>query len=313
MSHEFETGFFVREPAWHKLGTVVADAPTSADALRLAGLDWNVLLEQAERKGKIVPNTFWTVRSSDDSVLGAVSGKYKIIQNDEAFNFTDNLLGEGVKYESAGSLKHGKTVWLLAKMPETKVLGDDFVPYLCFTNSHDGSGAIRVCLTDVRVVCNNTLNLALSTAKRSWSTKHMGDLNSKLMEASETLQLANQYMDAFKAEADILATQKISPAEIDKLLDELFGKEKAEESESKRKLQNVEEAKEAFYVCYLAPDLANFIGTYYGVINAMADMVDHRVPARLTENYAENNFARVIGGHPLLDATYDRLKSTISV
>ena len=141
----------------------------------------------------------------------------------------------------------------------------------------------------------------------------MGDLNSKLMEASETLQLANQYMDAFKAEADILATQKISPAEIDKLLDELFGKEKAEESESKRKLQNVEEAKEVFYVCYLAPDLANFIGTYYGVINAMADMVDHRVPARLTENYAENNFARVIGGHPLLDATYDRLKSTISV
>lgn len=313
MSHEFETGFFVREPAWHKLGTVVADAPTSADALRLAGLDWNVLLEQAERKGKIVPNTFWTVRSSDDSVLGAVSGKYKIIQNDEAFNFTDNLLGEGIKYESAGSLKHGKTVWLLAKMPETKVLDDAFVPYLCFTNSHDGSGAVRVCLTDVRVVCNNTLNLALSTAKRSWSTKHMGDLNSKLMEASETLQLANQYMDAFKAEADILATQKISPAEIDKLLDELFGKEKAEESESKRKLQNVEEAKEAFYVCYLAPDLANFIGTYYGVINAMADMVDHRVPARLTENYAENNFARVIGGHPLLDATYDRLKSTISV
>lgn len=313
MSHEFETGFFVREPAWHKLGTVVADAPTSADALRLAGLDWNVLLEQAERKGKIVPNTFWTVRSSDDSVLGAVSGKYKIIQNDEAFNFTDNLLGEGVKYESAGSLKHGKTVWLLAKMPETKVLDDAFVPYLCFTNSHDGSGAVRVCLTDVRVVCNNTLNLALSTAKRSWSTKHMGDLNSKLMEASETLQLANQYMDAFKAEADILATQKISPAEIDKLLNELFGKEKAEESESKRKLQNVEEAKEAFYVCYLAPDLANFIGTYYGVINAMADMVDHRVPARLTENYAENNFARVIGGHPLLDATYDRLKSTISV
>ena len=313
MSHEFETGFFVREPAWHKLGTVIADAPTSADALRLAGLDWNVLLEQAERKGKIVPNTFWTVRSSDDSVLGAVSGKYKIIQNDEAFNFTDNLLGEGVKYESAGSLKHGKTVWLLAKMPETKVLDDAFVPYLCFTNSHDGSGAVRVCLTDVRVVCNNTLNLALSTTKRSWSTKHMGDLNSKLMEASETLQLANQYMDAFKAEADILATQKISPAEIDKLLNELFGKEKAEESESKRKLQNVEEAKEAFYVCYLAPDLANFIGTYYGVINAMADMVDHRVPARLTENYAENNFARVIGGHPLLDATYDRLKSTISV
>lgn len=313
MSHEFETGFFVREPAWHKLGTVVADAPTSADALRLAGLDWNVLLEQAERKGKIVPNTFWTVRSSDDSVLGAVSGKYKIIQNDEAFNFTDNLLGEGVKYESAGSLKQGRTVWLLAKMPATKVLDDDFVPYLCFTNSHDGSGAVRVCLTDVRVVCNNTLNLALNTAKRSWSTKHMGDLNSKLMEASETLQLANQYMDAFKAEADILATQKISPAEIDKLLDELFGKEKAEESESKRKLQNVEEAKEAFYVCYLAPDLANFIGTYYGVINAMADMVDHRVPARLTENYAENNFARVIGGHPLLDTTYDRLKSTISV
>lgn len=311
MAHLFETGFFVREPAWHKLGTVVAEAPTSADALRLAGLDWNVIQRDVYVNGIIVPNYKANVRSSDDSVLGIVTDKYTIVQNQDAFSFADNLLGEGVTYESAGSLRNGKTAWLLARMKQTNILGDDFVPYLCFTNTHDGSGAVRVCLTDVRVVCNNTLNLALSTAKRSWSTKHMGDLNSKLMEATETLQLANKYMAEFAKEADVLATKKISHDEVSTLLDELFHKEEAEQSESKRKIQNVDEAKEAFFMCYLAPDLANFFGTYYGVVNAMADLADHRIPARLSENYAENNFARVINGHPLLDETYARLKDRV--
>ena len=313
MAHLFESGFFARTPAWHKLGTVVAEAPTSADALRLAGLDWNVIQKDVEVDGLVVPNYKANVRSSDDSVLGIVTDKYSIIQNADAFEFTDGLLGEGITYESAGSLKKGKTVWLLAKMPEDRVLGDEFIPYLCFTNTHDGTGAVRVCLTDVRVVCNNTLNLALNTAARSWSTRHMGDINEKMHEAEQTLLKAKGYMDAFKKEAELLATQHITHEEVDKLLDDLFHKEEAEKSESKRKMDNVAEAKEAFYMCYVAPDLANFFGTYYGVINAMADMVDHRVPARLTDNYAENNFARVISGHPLLDETYARLKSTISV
>lgn len=307
MSHEFETGFFVREPAWHKLGTVVADAPTSADALRLAGLDWNVIQKDVNVGGLVVPNYKANVRSSDDSVLGIVSDKYSIIQNADAFEFTDGLLGEGITYESAGSLKKGKTVWLLAKMPETNILGDAFIPYLCFTNTHDGTGAIRVCMTPTRVCCWNTLNLALRTAPRSWSTKHMGDLNAKMHEAEETLLKADAYTNTLRQEADFLATQHITHEEVDKLLDELFHKEEAEKSESKRKMDNVAEAKETFYMCYVAPDLANFFGTYYGVINAMADMVDHRIPARLTDNYAENNFARVMSGHLLLDETCSRL------
>ena len=308
MAHLFESGFFAREKAWHGLGTVVAEAPTSADALRLAGLDWNVFQKDVAVDGVIVPNYKANVRSSDDSVLGIVTDKYTIIQNSDAFEFTDGLLGEGITYESAGSLKKGKTVWLLARMPEDTVLDDKFIPYLCFTNTHDGTGAVRVCLTDVRVVCNNTLNLALNTAARTWSTKHMGDIQEKMHEAEQTLLKAKDYMDAFKKEAETLATQHITHEEVDKLLDELFHKEEAIKSESKRKLENVEEAKEAFYMCYVADDLANFFGTYYGVINAMADMVDHRIPARLTDGYAENNFARVISGHPLLDETYARLK-----
>ena len=113
-------------------------------------------------------------------VLGIVSDKYKIVQNHEAFDFTDSLIGEGCTYETAGSLKGGKKVFLLAKLPQKMIIEDAVDPYVCFTNSHDGFGAIQACMTPIRVVCNNTLNLALSKATRKWSTKHVGDIDNKL-------------------------------------------------------------------------------------------------------------------------------------
>lgn len=305
MAHEFESGFFVREPAWHGLGTVVQNAPTSKEALQLAGLDWNVSQGEVVVNGIVIPGYKANIRDTDQSVLGIVSDKYKIVQNKEAFDFTDALLGEGITYETAGSLKNGKTTWILAKMDQVKVLGDKVDPYICFTNTHDGTGAVRVCLTPTRVVCQNTLNLALSKASRMWSTKHMGNIEAKKLEAAHTLGLANHYMTELAKEADRLATEKISRSEIDALLDELFGK--VSETNSDCKNNNIKEAKETFYVCYLSPDLVNFVNTKYGVINAMADMVDHRSPNRQTKNYQENNFARVMSGHPLLDQTYSLL------
>lgn len=302
MAHEFESGFFVREPAWHGLGTVVQNAPTSADALQLAGLDWKVGQNDVIVNGVVVPGYRANVRSSDQSVLGIVSDKYKIVQNDEAFAFTDALLGEGVTYETAGSLKNGKTTWILAKTEQVEILGDKIDPYICFTNTHDGTGAVRVCMTPTRIVCSNTLNLALRQASRMWSTRHMGDIEAKKMEAAHTLGLAANYMKELSTEAERLAAAKISRSEVDALLDELFGKVSPENSDCKNK--NIEEAKETFYMCYLSPDLINFMNTQYGVINAMADMVDHRSPNRLTKNYQENNFARVLAGHQLLDNTY---------
>lgn len=196
MSAEVETMMYVREKPWHGLGTMVEEAPTSADALRLAGLDWTVEPKQISILGDDSPidNAVANVRSCDGKVLGIVTDRYKAVQNVEAFAFTDTLIGGDVRYETAGSLKGGRKIWLLAKMPTAKVAGDDVEPYLCFTNNHDGKGSVRVCMTPIRVVCNNTLNIALGSAKRAWSIIHTGDINKKIAEARETLELANRYM-----------------------------------------------------------------------------------------------------------------------
>lgn len=171
MSVAVESMFYTREKPWHGLGVRVEEAPTSTDALRLAGLDWEVAQEPIfTETGDAIAGYKVNVRDRDRKVLGVVSDRYKIIQNKEAFAFTDTLLGRGVRYETAGSLQEGKRVWLLARLPREYIIaGERISPYLVFSNSHDGSGAVRVALTPIRVCCNNTLNLALDTARRSWS------------------------------------------------------------------------------------------------------------------------------------------------
>lgn len=304
MAANVETMFSVREKPWHGMGTIISEAPTSADAIRLAGLDWEVEGKPVfTDSGMLIPNYKANIRSSDNSVLGIVTDRYQVVQNREAFEFTDSLISEGnVKYETAGSLSGGKRIWMLARMPETKILDDEVEPYICFTNSHDGFGAIKVCMTPVRVVCQNTLNLALERTKRCWSTKHVGDINSKLEEAKYTLGMANSYMDSLKEEADRLAHTKMDNDEIAKILSEMFP---VTEDMTDRRKQNIENAKESFYTCYYMPDIAKFMGTQYGFINAMADFTQHIAPARKSDSYKENNFARiVVDGHPIFDNAY---------
>ena len=223
MAANVETMFYTREKPWHGLGTVVMEAPTSKDALRLAGLDWNVVQEPIYTGfHRVVEGYKANVRDSDHKVLGVVSDRYKVVQNSEAFDFTDSLIGEGCTYETAGSLKGGRKVFLLAKLPQKLILGDEVDPYVCFTNSHDGTGAIQACATPVRVVCNNTLNLALDTATRRWSTKHVGNIESKMEEARYTLKLMNDYMDSLSVTADKLAHTKVTEAEVVAILDDIF-------------------------------------------------------------------------------------------
>ena len=155
MPANVETMFYVRETPWHNLGINVDEAPTSESALILSGLNWNVVQKTIfTNDNDLIPNYKVNLRETDNRILGVVTDRYKIVQNREAFAFTDSLLGEGVTYETAGSLQNGKKVWLLARLPENyKILGDDVCPYLVFSNSHDGSGAIRICMTPIRVVC----------------------------------------------------------------------------------------------------------------------------------------------------------------
>ncbi|MDE6319183.1 MAG: DUF932 domain-containing protein, partial [Lachnospiraceae bacterium] len=196
MAANVESMFYVRETPWHGLGTRVMEAPTSAEALHLAGLDWKVLQEPVYTvKNEHIPGFFVNIRDMDRKVLGVVSDRYKVVQNEEAFAFTDALLGEGVRYETAGSLQNGRKVWILARLPHDYIIsGERINPYLVFSNAHDGTGSIRVAVTPIRVVCNNTLNLALDTAKRSWACVHTGDIRGKISDARETLALAGTYM-----------------------------------------------------------------------------------------------------------------------
>ena len=132
MAANVESMFSVREKPWHGLGTIVMEAPSSAEALRLAGLDWEVVQEPVcTGYGEPVEGYRANVRSTDRRVLGVVSDRYKVVQNVEAFRFTDELLGKGVRYETAGSLQEGRKVWLLARLPREYIIaGERISPYL---------------------------------------------------------------------------------------------------------------------------------------------------------------------------------------
>jgi phage/plasmid-like protein (TIGR03299 family) len=305
MAANVETMFYVRETPWHRLGIKVEEALDSKEALEKSGLNWMVEQHNVIVDERVMSKYKANVRNSDQTVLGIVSDRYKIVQNSEAFQFTDNLLKADVRYETAGALQEGKKVWMLAKMPETNILGDNVEPYLVFTNSHDGTGAIKVALTPIRVVCQNTLNLALNGAKRSWSTKHMGNMEEKMLEAQRTLELASIYIDKFEEEAERLASKKITDIAFQEFLNSLFP---IPEDATNRKIDNVKTVRANLKLAYNAPDLANFKGTAYGVINAVSDMVTHSTPLRNTDTYREGLFNKVIEGHPIIDKAYELIK-----
>lgn len=294
-----ETMMYVRETPWHGLGTKVDEAPTSADALRLAQLDWTVDQHPVFADGNEVAGYKANVRSSDGRCLGIVSNRYKVVQNVDAVSFTDSLIGGDVRYETAGSLNGGRKIWLLARLPETEICGDKTDPYMVFSNTHDGTGAVRVCMTPVRVVCNNTLNLALGSAQRAWSVRHIGDISTKLNEARHCLDMANQYMGELGIEADRLANKTVTDERLKQILDDLFP---ANDDMSDIQKRHVQQLKDEYMVCYFAPDIAKFRGTAWGAVNAMSDMVPHNKPHRNTANYRENNWGRVMSGHWLMDA-----------
>lgn len=300
MSHEVETMFYTREKPWHGLGVRVEEALTSEEALEKAGLNWEV--DQSEvltSDGVVIPNYKANIRSTDKAVLGVVSDRYCVMQNKEAFAFTDKLIDGEVRYETAGSLYGGRRVWMLAKMPTEKILGDDVEPYLCFTNSHDGSTKIKACMTPIRVVCNNTLNLALRKTKRQWATKHTGNMDSRVYEAKECLGLAQEYMEGLGQYAEKLANTSISNDKIQEILNDLFPYNEVKDTD--RIKNNMQKCKDEFMTCYYMTDITQFLGTAWGVVNAMSDMVTHNAPRRQTESYRENNWGRIMDGHAMID------------
>jgi phage/plasmid-like protein (TIGR03299 family) len=299
MSANVETMFSVREKPWHRLGTIVEAALTSDDALSMAGLNWSIDSKPVyDERGNVIPGFKANTRSSDNAVMGIVSDKYQIVQNHQAFEFTDSLVGEGILYETAGSLRGGRQIWLLGKMPERYIVGDKFEPYICFTNTHDGSGSIKACMTPIRVVCNNTLNAAFAGAKRAWSTPHRGNVELRLDEARATLQLAEVYMQNLAEKAEKLAEEKLSETEAEHIISVMIALPENATDRMKRTAATVHDG---IIACMSAPDLVQFANTKWGFLNAVSDYVGHADPVRKNRNWQESRWGNIIEGHPLFD------------
>lgn len=310
MSANVETMFYTRVAPWHGLGVRVESALNSVEAIEKAGLNWNVIQRPIMTSSyDIIPGYKANIRDVDEKVLGVVTDRYKVVQNAEAFAFADALLGEGVRYETAGALQEGRKIWLLAKLPDKYIIeGEQIEPYLVFSSSHDGNGAIKVAMTPVRVVCQNTLNIALSSAKRIWSTIHVGDLAHKMDDAHNTLLLAEKYMGSLGAEFSRLAKIKLTDARVMEYVDMLLPMNDNPTDIHKKNVMRIREDLKIRY--FDAPDLKGVVGkNAYRFICAVSDFATHAKPLRETASYRENMFGKTMEGNPLIDKAYELIEA----
>lgn len=218
MAHELATTngksamMFCGETPWHGLGTRLDNPATAAEAIIAAGLDYSVALASlTTAEGISVPQRKAVMRADSGDVLGVVGNSYVPIQNSEAFTFLDTVVADGgVRYHTAGALGKGERVWMLAKLPgHIRIKNSDDVTekYLLLSNSHDGTAAMRVFFTPIRVVCSNTLSIAHGRGRRQGiSIMHKGDLGAKVREAQKVLGLAARFYDDVQVHADALAS-----------------------------------------------------------------------------------------------------------
>jgi len=291
-----ETAMIAERPSWWGEATI-DHAPNAAEAIKAAGLDWEVLqrplyLNTDDEYFDEVPGYRANIRSSDNSLLAVVGKNYKPIQNAEWFGFMDVLLGEGVKFETAGSLFGGKQVWMLARMPEhVTIAGDEIRQYLLATNGHDGLRSGKMMAVDTRVVCWNTLSLALKEAKRTWSIRHSQQLSGREDEVREHLLLASEYFKGYKKEAEKLLKMKFAEKKYTELVDFLLP---LPEEATQRVLNNIESRRSLLWQEIKSEDLENIRKTGWGAVQAVAALVAHEPPGRKTATWGERRFSNIM-------------------
>ena len=300
MASNVETMMYTGETPWHGLGTKVDEAPDSATAIKMAGLDWEVTQENVRVGRNVVDGYKANVRSSDHSVLGITTDKYTIVQNKDAFALTDAMIGAGCKYETAGSLKDGKIVWLLALTDQRKILGDDVNQYLTFVNGFDGKTPVKVFDTSTRVVCANTLQLALSEAKRVWTFEHTNGVHDRLREFQITMTNARKYMDSLEKFAEELHKKTISQRQLDEILSQVYGDEQEFKDQKLKQDRIVRLKKRVIDVYNDTDDLQNHRGNAWGLFNAFADVAGHGTPTNNKGEVRERRFLSYIDGNKLL-------------
>jgi phage/plasmid-like protein (TIGR03299 family) len=340
MAHELEiengaaNAFFGGNvPAWHGLGTVIPeDVVTTEEALVLAGLDFEVVKVPARiilPSGAIVEpdRKYHTVRDPNgprEKFLGDVGEKYRVFNNQQAFAFGDAMVdNHGAKWHTAGSLHDGRKAWMLMKLPQDVLIGGEQTeavqPFICFQNSHDGSSAVTMFTTFVRVVCQNTLTWALSGTTRKFSIRHTGNFDdpaamaSYVAQAQEKLGVVFDLLAQMEREGAAMMQQGLSDDGFDAMLTHILpgARESYKSERAEKTAESIRNRKRDLLFDYFrdSPNLANVRGTKWGALQAVIEVNDHRHAERdFGVNSREDvRFDRIIDGGGLVQSAYDYL------
>ena len=306
-----DLSFLNKEKLHTGFGEEIKNPSSYNDVLDQAGLNWTVSANPVftEFMGKMieVPNSKIIVRDADEKPLGIVSDKYKIVNNSDAFAFTESIYNsKDIEFIRGGSYRGGSSTWLEAKITgEFSVLGDETECYLLFLNSHDGTGSVRCMIVPNRIACSNALNFPLKSANRHWRCVHSGDPMKKIDEARKILLAGSSYMNALDRECEVLQSIKMSDIQVGQLINRLFPIDEANDTEVHKKHQT-EKRLQLLDVFTQKDDLASFGNTGYKFISAVADYVDH---AEFRKSSNMNRYMYIANGSPLVDKAYDMVLS----
>lgn len=262
-----------RTSSWENLGhkTLTSDLHT---ALKDLDLDYTVRTTEAGgvADGSFIrlPNRLLTYRDDTNEAFGIVSERYQVIQNQEAFSFIENI--DDLQLTHGGHTSWG-SVWMIGKLPEVKILDDAVQPNLIFQTSHDGSVPMKATICMLRLACQNQFTHSFNDSPATVRIKHVGNVESKLEEAAQVLRSVDKYIRSYQAQAEFLATKKVTPEFFNKVLDKFFA---IPEEASTRAINRAEEDRQDFLDAYHADDNGNFIGTRWGLINAYTDYFTHK-------------------------------------
>jgi phage/plasmid-like protein (TIGR03299 family) len=285
MAHEVEKMMYVGDVPWHNLGHKFQVAPTLEEALVAAGLDWKVVTEPVFSGAGEKLEAQLTRRSSDNSILGVVGPKYVPLQNDKAFEFFRPFIDQKeASIETAGSLRMGKRVWVLAKINRDPLIvkGSDIVDkYVLVSNSHDGTLAVRVGFTPIRVVCNNTLTSAInSEASKLIRIKHTKNVEDNMNSVRDIMNLADSEFEATADQYRILASKDIVQKDLERYVKLVFNTSKRileaegnlDDINNKRILDQVV----PLFENGIGNDMPEIKGTLWAAYNAVTEYLQYK-------------------------------------
>lgn len=281
MAHEFESGFLVKEAAWHKLGTVIQEAPTVEEGIRLAGLDWKVNLETMFLADGRPTTQRAVIRETDNSILGYGGSHWTPLQNTEAFSFFNDFLATGdVQLETAGSLRQGQRIWVLAKIKSAigeVVKGDPIQRYFMLSNAHTKGFAVSVGFTDIRVVCKNTLAIAESSANsKLMRINHSSKVHQNLEEIKSIVNFSTQGFQADMQKMESLVRRGINQNDIKKFVEVIFFDPRTLDSKrNDNKLSFITSKISELIELGLGADISGVQGNRYGLYQATTEYLTH--------------------------------------